>query len=181
MRAFAEFGALLLVAGVAGLGNARLPEQTGGRDPRHGVVAVTAGDLVRGMRRTRPVDPLPPLVAVQTLGVLPIDRRPPLSREADDRVAIRCIRQMPGCRTVAGFAHLPLPFIAGILPEGPGVDGVTEVRILGWVAIGAGFFAHVGCRGVRVLFKRCGLRQGRRGRKQVRGQQHPAQRTQRRP
>ena len=63
MRAFAELGALLLMAGVAGLGNARFLQQTGGGEPRHGVVAVAACDLVRGVRRTGPVNALPPLVA----------------------------------------------------------------------------------------------------------------------
>jgi hypothetical protein len=46
MRAFAELGALLLVAGIAGLGHACLLQQAGGREPRHGVVAVAACNLV---------------------------------------------------------------------------------------------------------------------------------------
>src|SRR3972149_5809876 len=181
MGALAEFGALLSMAGVAVLGNARLLEQTGGRHPRHGVVAVAACEHVRGVRGTRPVDPLPPLVAAQTLGVLLFDGGAPLPRETYERVAICRIRQVSGSRTVAGFADLPLAFIPWILPENPCVHGMAEVRILRGMAIGANFFADVRCRTVHAFFGCRSLRHGGQNEQQACGQQHHAKRMHRRP
>src|SRR5207245_6565809 len=47
VRALAELGALLLVAGKAGLASSRLREQAGGREPGHRIVAVGAAQAPR--------------------------------------------------------------------------------------------------------------------------------------
>jgi hypothetical protein len=106
------------------------------------------------------------MMAFQTLGVLFFDGCSPLSRETDERVAIGSIRNVPGTRTMAGFAHAPLAFVPRILPESPGVNRVAKVLVLRGMASGANFFAHVGCRAVDLFFRRCSLRHGSHGEQQ---------------
>jgi hypothetical protein len=121
------------------------------------------------------------MMAFQTLGVLFFDGGSPLSRETDERVVIGSIRNVPGTRTMAGFAHAPLAFVPRILPESPGVNRVAKVLVLRGMASGANFFAHVGCRAVDLFFRRCSLRHGSHGEQQVCRQHDAEQRIHKRP
>src|SRR5262245_23473138 len=77
VRTPAELGALLLVALVAGLGNALPGQETAGRQLLHGVVAIGAGKIAFRVCRSRPVQAIPTLVAVQALTILRVHRRSP--------------------------------------------------------------------------------------------------------
>lgn len=75
VRAFPEFGALLLMATVAGLADAVFAQQAFFREPGHRIVAVAATQVVHLMDRTGPGDTLLAPMALKTHGVLLIDGR----------------------------------------------------------------------------------------------------------
>ena len=138
VRTLAELGALLPVAGLAGLGDAWAPQQACGGEARHRVVTVRACDLVGVMGRARPVKTLTALMAGQANGVLLLHWRAPLPREADQVVAVLVIvaRHVQRAGTMAGFAYAPFDVVLRVQAEGLGVQGVAEVLGLDIVALG---------------------------------------------
>lgn len=88
MRLLAELGALLLVAGLAGFSDAGFFHQAVGREPRHRVVAVGAGQLVGGMRGARPVDALTSRMAIQALAGLFGNGCAPFLGKTNDQVFV---------------------------------------------------------------------------------------------
>ena len=152
MRALVEFGALLLMAGLAGFVNARFFQQSVGRKPRHRIVAIAARELIVFVRGTGPMQSLRTNVAVHAHAILLFDRRAPLFGKANQKMSVLEIgrHNVFGARPVAGFAHFFLVVVARVLPEHFGVHGVREVFAFGYVAAEAYFFANIGCVGHRV-------------------------------
>src|SRR6188474_2626430 len=91
MRSPAKLGALLLVTLVTGLGDALPGQQTAGRQLLHGIVAIGAGEITLRVRRSRPVQPVATLVAVQTLTILHVHRRSPTPCEPDQLGLVECV------------------------------------------------------------------------------------------
>lgn len=157
VRALPELHALLLMAGVAGLGDAGCLLQTGLGKFRHRVVTVAAAKAVGLVCRRLPENSLPALMALQANTVELLHRSAfswggpgfftGLCRfpgEADDQRLIDIVFVcMPGTRTVAGFASLPLKVIFGVELERLGVGGMGELFVLNRVASKAAFLADV--------------------------------------
>ena len=84
MRTLVEFSALHFVTLKAGLVDGLAGRQSVCREVRHRVVAVAAGKVVGLVSRAMPENPLPTLMAGETLCVLLCNRRLALVRETDD-------------------------------------------------------------------------------------------------
>src|SRR6185503_1019891 len=98
-----------------------------------------------------PVDASAALVAAHADGVLLLDGRAPLAREAGEVFADLLVAALgvQRSRAVARLADAGLVLVARVLPEGAGVLRVAEVLGLHVVALDAGLLADVGRLGGR--------------------------------
>ena len=105
VRLLAELRALLLVAALAGFGDAGFFHQAGRREACHGVMAVRASELVGCMDGSGPVDPLAARVTIQALAGLLLDGRIPLLGETNDFGLVLGVQYVQRTIAVAGLAY----------------------------------------------------------------------------
>lgn len=162
VRALAELHALLLMTAVASLGNAVGLLQAGGRELRHRVVAVRAGQPVGLVRGRAPEDALVAVVALQTyrvalVGAVVVGRLAGFRRlagEADDQGLVLLL--LAGFRRFARKAddeRLVHVVFVGVARTGP-VAGLTAATLKIVLRIEA---KSLGVSGMRELVVLCGV------------------------